>query len=210
VAHGEPQNPADGELEDTDVGFPGPEHHIAEQSAPMRVAMAILAFLALFGGLVQIPGVDNAIANFLDPVFRDSPLAAIHPSTGASWLGLLVGGAISLVGIGAAYWLYVLNPDAPGRLQARLPGLHRFLHNKWYFDELIDILVVRPALAIGSFANRTFERVVVDGLVTGTEGTVRGAGGIVRAVQNGFVRSYALLLVAGFAGLALYFLLSSS
>ena len=39
---------------------------------------------------------------------------------------------------------------------------------------------------------------------------MRGAGGIVSRVQNGFVRSYALLLIAGFAGLALYFLLSSS
>ena len=67
---------------------------------------------------------------------------------------------------------------------------------------------MRPALAIGRFANRVFERFVVDGLVSGTEETVRGAGGVVRAVQNGFVRSYALLLIAGFAGLALYFLLS--
>jgi len=69
---------------------------------------------------------------------------------------------------------------------------------------------VRPALAIGRFANQTFERFVVDGVVTGTAETVRGAGGIVRVVQSGFVRSYALLLLAGFAGLALYFLLSSS
>ncbi len=210
VAHEEPRNPATGEIEDTGVGFPGAEHHIAEQSASMRVAMAALAFGALFAGFVQIPGVDNVIANFLDPVFADSPLSAIHPSTGASWLGLAIGGAISLAGIGIAYWLYVVRPELPGELQRRFAGLHRFLSNKWYFDELIDILVVRPALAIGRFANQTFERIVVDGIVTGTADTVRSAGGIVRVVQSGFVRSYALLLVAGFAGLALYFLLSSS
>jgi hypothetical protein len=51
--------------------------------------------------------------------------------------------------------------------------------------------------------------VLVDGLVTGTAEVVRNAGGIVRVVQNGFVRSYALLLIAGFAGLALYFLVAS-
>ena len=56
VAHEPPRNPATGEEEDTDVGFPGAEHHIAEQSAPMRVAMGVLAFLALFAGLVQVPG----------------------------------------------------------------------------------------------------------------------------------------------------------
>jgi NADH-quinone oxidoreductase subunit L len=69
---------------------------------------------------------------------------------------------------------------------------------------------VRPALAIGRFANRTFERLVVNGLVSGTEDVVGGSGRVVRLVQSGFVRSYALLLIAGFAGLALYFLLSSS
>jgi NADH-quinone oxidoreductase subunit L len=209
VAHDQPRNPATGEEEDTEVGFPGAEHHIAEQSPSMRIAMAVLAFLALFGGLVQVPGVDNAIANFLDPVFADSPLAAIHPSTSWSWIGLGIGAVISLAGIGAAYWLYIARPEMPARLQQRFTALHTFLYNKWYFDEAIDLLIVRPALAIGRFANRTFERLVVNGLVSGTEDMVGGGGRVVRVVQSGFVRSYALLLLIGFAGLALYFLLSS-
>ena len=210
VHHAHPFNPATGEEEDTDVGFPGAEHHIAESSASMRWAMAVLAFLALVGGLIQVPGVDDVVTKWLDPVFADSPLAAIHPSLSWSWIGLGIGAVISLAGIWVAHYLYVANPEAPGRLEARFRGLHTFLFNKWYFDELIDVLVVRPALAVGRFANRVFERFVVDGLVTGTEETVRGTSGVVRAVQNGFVRSYALLLIAGFAGLALYFLLSSS
>jgi NADH-quinone oxidoreductase subunit L len=210
VAHEEPRNPATGEVEDTGVGFPGPEHHIAEQSWPMRAAMAVLALLALIGGLVQVPGIDDAITKFLDPVFADSPLAAIHPSVGADWEGLGIGGLISLVGIGIAYYAYVVRPELPATLIRRLRPAYTLFVNKWYFDEAIDLLVVRPALAIGRFANRTFERLVVDGIVTGTTDTVRSAGGIVRFVQSGFVRSYALLLVAGFAGLALYFLLSTS
>jgi NADH-quinone oxidoreductase subunit L len=210
VAHEAPKNPATGEPEDTDVGFPGPEHHIAEGSLPMRVAMGVLAVLALIGGLVQVPGVDHAVSSFLEPVWEGSPLAAIEPSTGAEWMGLGIGGVIAIVGIGIAYLLYVREPERPRQLEQRLRPLHTLFVNKWYFDEAIDFLVVRPALAVGRFADRVFERIVVDGLVTGTEGTVRGAGGVVRAVQNGFVRSYALLLIAGFAGLALYFLLSSS
>jgi NADH-quinone oxidoreductase subunit L len=210
VAHEAPKNPATGEPEDTDVGFPGPEHHIAQRNWPMRAAMAVLAVLALVGGLVQIPGVVHVISNFLDPVFEESGLAHVHPSAGTEWLGLAVGGAISIVGIGIAYFFYVAQADRPAVLQRRLRPLHALFVNKWYFDELIDVLVVRPALAIGRFANRVFERLVVDGLVSGTEGTVRGASGVIRAVQSGFVRSYALLLIAGFAGLALYFLLASS
>ena len=210
VHHAHPFNPATGEEEDAEVGFPGSEHHIAEQSAPMRIAMAVLAFLALFGGLVQVPGVDDAITKFLDPVFADSPLAAIQPSVAASWTGLAIGAAISLAGIGIAYWVYVLRPGTSAVLISRLRPVHALLVNKWYFDEAIDLLVVRPALAIGRFANRTFERLVVDGLVNGTEDVVGGGGRVVRLVQSGFVRSYALLLIVGFAGLALYFLLSSS
>jgi NADH-quinone oxidoreductase subunit L len=199
-----------GEIEDTDVGFPGPEHHIAEQTWSMRAAMAVLGVLALIGGLLQIPGVVHVISDFLEPVFHGSPLAEIHPSSGAEWIGLVIGAVISIAGIGIAYLLYVARPELPATLISRLRPIHTLFANKWYFDELIDLMVVRPALAIGRFASRTFERFVVDGVVSATTDTVRGAGGVVRVVQSGFVRSYALLLIAGFAGLALYFLLSSS
>ncbi|MGH2980935.1 MAG: proton-conducting transporter membrane subunit, partial [Solirubrobacterales bacterium] len=210
VVHAEPENPATGEPEDTEVGFPGPEHHIAEQAAPMRIAMGALAFLALFGGLIQVPGVDQVLHNFLHPTFEDSPLAAIEPSTGAEWEGLGIGTVIALLGIGIAYQLYVRAPGTTARLIERLRPAYTFLLNKWYFDELIDVLIVRPALALGRFCNRTFERVVVQGIVSGTVEVVRDAAGVVRTVQSGFVRSYALLLVTGFAALGLYFLLSAS
>ena len=208
--HGEPINPANEELEDTEVGFPGAHHHIAEQSWPMAVAMALLGFGALFAGLIQVPGVDNVLFGFLEPAFADSPLSAIHPTVGAEWRGLAIGGAISLLGIATAWLLWARQPELPALFRRRLRPIYLLAVNKWYFDEAIDALVVRPALATGRFANQTFERFVVDGVVNGTAETVRGAGGIVRVVQSGFVRSYALLLLAGFAGLALYFLLSSS
>jgi len=208
--HGEPINPANGELEDADVGFPGPEHHIAEQSWPMAVAMGVLGFGALFAGLIQVPGVDDVLFAWLEPVFADSELSHIHASVGAEWRGLGIGGIISLLGIATAYLLWVRRPELPGLFRQRLRPVYLLAANKWYFDEAIDFLVVRPALAIGRFANRTFERLVVDGLVSGTEDVVGTGGRIVRLVQSGFVRSYALLLVLGFAGLALYFLIASS
>ena len=88
--------------------------------------------------------------------------------------------------------------------------LHDFLEHKWYFDEAIDILVVRPSLAVGRWANSIFERYVVQGLVVAAVDLVRGASATVRGAQSGYLRSYALFLVTGFAGLGLYFLLQSS
>jgi NADH-quinone oxidoreductase subunit L len=210
VVHAEPENPATGEPEDTEVGFPGPEHHIAERALPMRAAMAVLGVLALVGGLIQVPGVDEVLHNFLLPTFASSRFVDVEESTAAAWLGLGIGAVVSLTGIWIAYQLYVVRPGTTARLVERMRGLHSFLWHKWYFDELIDALVLRPALAIGAFCNQVFERFVVQGLIAGTVDVVRGAGGVIRTVQSGFVRSYALLLVAGFAALALYFLIQSS
>ena len=82
--------------------------------------------------------------------------------------------------------------------------------NKWYFDELIAALVVRPAAAAGRFASTTFERVFVDGaIVGGTTSLVRAGSASVRAVQTGLLRYYAALVVLGVAALGLYFLLQT-
>src|SRR5918994_2195288 len=103
LAHAEPANPATGEPEDVDVGFPGAEHWIAERSWPMRIAMSALGLGALFGGLIQVPGVTDVLDKFLEPTFEDSPLAAIHPSDGAEYMGLATGAALSLAGVALAY-----------------------------------------------------------------------------------------------------------
>ena len=50
-----PTNPASGEIEDTDVGFPGPDHHIAEREPSMKIAMTGLAILTIIGGLRADP-----------------------------------------------------------------------------------------------------------------------------------------------------------
>src|SRR5438128_10611877 len=71
-----PRNPATGEAEDTDVGFPGPAHAIAERALPMRVAMSILAVGSIGAGLLQIPQVDFVVDDFLRPSFADPSLYA--------------------------------------------------------------------------------------------------------------------------------------
>jgi len=208
--HIEPQNPATGEPEDTDVGFPGEKHTVAEDAWPMKIAMSVLAFGALFGGLVQIPGVDDVVHRFLHGSFLDSSLYEQGPSTTSAYNGLVIGGLISVLGIAIAYYAYIRNRGWTAALQKRFPWAHDFLEKKWYFDEAIDILVVRPALAVGRWSNAIFERYVVQGIVVGVTDLVRGVGVGVRGAQSGYLRSYALLLVTGFAGLGLYFLLQSS
>jgi len=212
LAHAEvPRNPMTGEEEDTDVGFPGPGHFIAEREWPMKIAMSTLAVLAVVGGLIQIPGIDDAVTKFLEPTFADSKFIHVEPSTGQAWLGLIVGAAIAVAGISVAYRIWIARPGTAARLRERFGAAYVFLSHKWYFDELIDLLVVRPTLWTGRFVNGVLERSLIQGVFTGgTSGVVRAGSAAVRRAQTGFVRYYAALMIVCLSGVALYFLISSS
>jgi NADH-quinone oxidoreductase subunit L len=211
LAHHDPENPLTGEPEDTDVGFPGPKHHVAERAGAMRAAMGPLALLAIVGGVLSIPGVTDTIEHFLEPTFEDSRFHGTAPSDGDEYVGLAIGGVIAIAGIALAWWIYRRKPGTTARLVERYPWAHRFLGHKWYFDELYDAVFVRPMTTAGGFGRRVIETDFVQGtIVGGATGIVRVGTSFARAIQTGYLRAYALLLLLGVAGLTLYFLLNSS
>jgi NADH-quinone oxidoreductase subunit L len=206
----QPTNPGTGEVEDTDVGFPGPTHVIAEREWPMKLAMSVLAVGSIGLGLLQIPKVDFVIDDFLKPSFATSALYETHTKNGLLAFGLLLGTALGLAGIAIAYRIWVAKPGTSTAIRARFGAVYTLLINKWYFDELIDAAVVKPMAAVGRFAQGTFERVVVEGaLVDGTVSIVKAGSAAVRAVQTGLLRYYAALLMVGVTVVGLYFLLQS-
>jgi len=87
-----------------------------------------------------------------------------------------------------------------------LPGLYRFLLNKWYFDELYDVLFVRTAFAIGRLFWKGGDGRIIDGL--GPDGiaarVVDGARMAVR-IQTGYIYHYAFAMLVGVAAVASYF-----
>jgi NADH-quinone oxidoreductase subunit L len=210
LAHGEHRNPATGEEEDTDVGFPGTEHHIAERAPAMKAAMAPLGLLAIVAGFTQIPGATHAIESFLEPAFHDSKFADTIPSHGTAWLGLAVGAVLGIVGFAIAYVLYERRAGYALQLRDRMRPLHDFLANKWGFDDLYDRVFVRPTLGFGRFGRNVVENAFVQGLVNGTAGVVGFGTRFARAIQTGYLRAYALLILMGLGGLVLYFLIVSS
>ena len=204
-----PTNPATGEEEDTAVGFPGPEHHIAERALPMKAAMSVLAVLSVVGGIVLIPKTTTWLDDFLEPTFAGSSVVA-NPSDSLLVIGLILGTVLGLAGIFVAHFVWVRNPGLSARVRGRFAPLHRLFVNKWFFDELIDLLVVRPAGWFGRWAQQTFERVFVSGSVEATTGIVRAGSAAVRAAQSGFLRAYAALLLLGVVAVGLYFLIQSA
>jgi NADH-quinone oxidoreductase subunit L len=204
-------NPATGEVEDTDVGFPGPDHHIAEREGTMKIAMGALAVLATIGGFVQIPKVNEMLHHFLEPTFAESRFyEELEPSGTLVVFGLLVGAAVGVLGIFIAYVLWVKQPRRPVALRSRFGLAHRVFARKWYFDEAIGLLLVRPGAWLGRLSNSVIERGLVNGVfVGGTSGAVRAASAAVRGVQTGYLRYYAALLLIGLTGLGAYFLVSA-
>ncbi len=205
----QPTNPANGEVEDTDVGFPGPDHVIAERAMPMRVAMGLLALLAIGGGVVGIPKTTSWLDNFLAPTFAGSTIH-LAPSNTLIYVGLALGTVIGLGGIGLAWVVWVARPGSSTRDRRTFRAGLRLFAGKWYFDELIDALVVRPAIWFGRFAQGSFERVFVNGtLIGGTTAIVRAGSAAVRSAESGFVRYYVAFVVIGLSGVGLYFLVQS-
>src|SRR5262249_18388774 len=88
--------------------------------------------------------------------------------------GLLALGVVAL-GIIFASLLYYNRALDPADAQEQFPGLLAFLSNKWYFDDLYSVLLVRPALAVARWC-RAFDLFVIDGFLHGVaRATVRFA-----------------------------------
>jgi NADH-quinone oxidoreductase subunit L len=177
----------------------------------MKAAMATLAVLAIVGGIVGVPAATDTLEHFLEPSFEDSRYVDVHPSDGAEWAGLAAGALVSLSAIALAYVMYVRRRGVTLELRDRFAFVHRFLEHKWYFDELFDAMFVRPFTGAGSFGRRVVETDFVQGfIVGGATGIVRAGTSFARAIQTGYLRAYALLLLFGVGALGLYFLLASS
>jgi NADH-quinone oxidoreductase subunit L len=120
------------------------------------------------------------------------PFAIKLSATIAMALGFLV-----------ALWGYVLDKSMPGRTAATARGLYAFLLNKWYFDELYDLIFVRPAFALGRFLWHKGDQGTIDRFgPNGAAWVVQASAVISRRMQSGYVYTYALVMLLGLAAAA--------
>ena len=112
-----------------------------------------------------------------------------------------------LVIIGA-YFLYIKNEDVLENLKKLNQPLYNFLLNKWYFDEIYDFILIRPAKAIGAFFWFKGDIKLIDGL--GPNGFAKIIKSISeRAVlfQSGYLYHYAFVILIGLTILLTYLLI---
>ncbi|MGZ8512159.1 MAG: NADH-quinone oxidoreductase subunit L [Candidatus Limnocylindria bacterium] len=188
--------------------------HIHESVPTMVAPLLILAVPTVLAGLfLGIPPEGGTIHHWLEEVFHDAEEAGILPGSilshgheefqlfGIGGLLLLIGAVAGTLGVLLAYRWYVRHPEAPGRFVERLPfgigpGMYRASVNRYYVDELYELVFARGGVLLGN-ALWWFDVRVIDGVVNGAGGLARWVGGGVRRTQTGRVQNYGLGIAAG-------------
>ena len=107
-----------------------------------------------------------------------------------------------ILGLALAVWFYLVNPSLPGRLAENQRPLYLFLKNKWYFDEIYDVIFVRPAVALGRFFWKRGDGGTIDGFLNGVAmGIVPFFTRLAGKAQSGYIFTYAFWMVLGLAAL---------
>ena len=210
---------------------PAVEPKIHESPRTMTVPLILLAIPSVILGIILSwpgpplgplfgqPDQPGMLARFLEPIFTASPFApseAPFQIGGIDGLLLVISIAVAFAGMLGAWRLFgvELGPlQAAGRhalvqrLANRLSFLYRASANKWWFDDINNLIFV---VIGGRFANALawFDRNVVDGIVNGIGSVTRRSGAGLSRVQTGRVQNYALGIAVGLIAMAgSYFLI---
>ncbi|MEP3333001.1 NADH-quinone oxidoreductase subunit L [Sedimentitalea sp.] len=107
-----------------------------------------------------------------------------------------------VLGLAVAIWFYLVNPSLPARLAESQRPLYLFLKNKWYFDELYDVIFIKPALGIGRLFWKRGDGNVIDGFLNGVAmGIIPFFTRLAGRAQSGFIFTYVFWMVLGIAAL---------
>jgi NADH-quinone oxidoreductase subunit L len=185
------------------------EHYEAAHEAPlwMLIPIGVLAAGSILAGF---PFKELFAGHGVEEFFRDS--VKMHPHiieemhhipewvSAAPFVMMVVGAVIS-------YIFYIQRPYLPVELANQQPMLYQFLLNKWYFDELYDLIFVRPAKWIGYTLWKKGDGFVIDGFgPDGVSARVLDVTRNVVKIQTGYLYHYAFAMLIGVAGLITWFM----
>ena len=183
--------------------------HVHESPLSMTAPLAILSLGAVFAGWLLHAALigDHNAAYWQGAIFtRDSNHVLEQVERTPFLIGVLPT-ATGVLGIGMAYWFYILSPAIPVRLAAQFAPVYRFLLNKWYFDELYDFVFVRPALWIGRELWKVGDAQIIDGVPNGLASMAEGGSMQVVRIQTGSIAVYAFTMLIGLVVMISLFLL---
>ena len=185
------------------------EHYEAAHESPlwMLIPLFVLAAGSILSGF---PFKELFAGNGVEEFFRDS--VKMHPHIieemeqiplaikSLPFLMMSIGLVISII-------FYIQRPYIPEELAEQQPMLYQFLLNKWYFDELYDLIFVRPTKRIGYFLWKYGDGWLIDGFgPDGVSARVLDVTRNVVKIQTGYLYHYAFAMLIGAAGLITWFM----
>ena len=114
-----------------------------------------------------------------------------------------------MMGIGffLSYIFYIILKDIPSYLSNKMSFIYNFLLNKWYFDELYDLVFVTPFKKAGKFLWLSFDKKVIDGFgPDGISSLIIVFSRNISKVQTGYVYHYAFAMLIGLGILLIRFM----
>ncbi len=186
------------------------EHFEAAHEAPLTMLIPI-GVLAVGSILAGFPFKELFTSpHGVDEFFRESVKMNPHILEDMEQMPYLLGQlptVMMLFGLAVAYLFYIRRPYLPVELANQQPLLYKFLLNKWYFDELYDLIFVRPTKWIGRFLWKVGDGRIIDGL--GPDGVSARVLDITRnavKLQTGYLYHYAFAMLIGVAGFITWFI----
>jgi len=185
-------------------------HHVHESPGVMLIPLFVLAAGAVFAGAI---GYEAFVGEGRAAFWRDSILVlADHDSLGRAHEGVpeivsLLPLIAAVTGIATAYVFYMLRPALPDLVTQRIHALYLLVLNKYYFDELYDRLLVRPAMALGFGLWKQGDGATIDGLgPDGLSAVTRDLSVRASRLQTGYLYHYAFAILIGVVILVSWYL----
>ena len=185
------------------------EHYEAAHESPlwMLIPIGVLAAGSILAGF---PFKELFAGAGVDEFFRE--FVKMHPGIIEDMEKMpeaikLLPTAMMALGFVVAWLFYIRRPYMPVELARQHQMLYQFLLNKWYFDELYDLIFVRPTKWIGRFLWKVGDGYIIDGF--GPDGVSAGVLDVTRNVvrlQTGYLYHYAFAMLIGVAGLITWFM----
>ena len=177
--------------EDTTGGY-----HPHESPLPMLVPLGVLTIGAVAAGQVFAPAFLDSAAFWAGSIFYNDPL--IHAMHAVPYWVKYSAFAVMVLGFVGAYIAYIAKPDIPAKFVATFGALHQFVYRKWYFDELYDMVFVKPAFALGKLFWQAGDVGLIDRFgPNGVADAVSRGAVAAKRMQTGYLNTYALIMLLG-------------
>ena len=172
-----------------------------ESPLVMLIPLVLLSIGAIFAGFLfkdLFIGHGGENLFWAESIKFLEPLSTEHPPT---WF-LLLTPCLVLLSIPIAYYLFVKNKELPNAIVNMNRPLYKFLVNKWYFDELYEVIFINPSKKLGIFFWKFCDGKLIDGFgPDGISSFIKKCSIKANKFQSGFIYQYAFIMLLGFSAL---------